>query len=32
MEAAIFDTVSADINANNHIFRVRGETLKFPGG
>ncbi|NLJ95022.1 MAG: type I DNA topoisomerase [Clostridiaceae bacterium] len=31
MEAAIFDTVSADINANSHIFRVRGETLKFPG-
>lgn len=31
MSAAIFDTVSADVTAKTHVFRVRGETLKFPG-
>ena len=31
MSAAIFDTISADVKAKTHIFRVRGETLKFPG-
>lgn len=31
MNAAIFDTVSSDIKAKSHIFRVRGETMKFPG-
>ncbi len=31
MVPAIFDTVSAEINAKQHIFRARGETLKFPG-
>ena len=31
MNAAIFDTISADVKAKTHIFRVRGETLKFPG-
>lgn len=31
MAAAVFDTVSADITAKTHVFRVKGETLKFPG-
>ncbi len=31
MSAAVFDTVSVDIAARNHIFRVKGETLKFAG-
>ena len=31
MNAAIFDTTSADVKAKTHIFRVRGETMKFPG-
>ncbi|NLZ71149.1 MAG: type I DNA topoisomerase [Clostridiaceae bacterium] len=31
MAAAVYDTVAADINANDHIFKARGENLKFPG-
>lgn len=31
MVPAIFDTVTAEINAKNHIFRAKGETLKFAG-
>ena len=31
MAAAIFDTVTADITAYSHVFRVKGETLKFAG-
>lgn len=31
MSDAVFDTVSCDIEAGSHIFRVKGETLRFPG-
>ena len=31
MAPAIFDSVSADINANNYTFRANGQTLKFDG-
>ena len=31
MAAAVLDTVSADIKAGTHIFRVKGETIRFPG-
>lgn len=31
MSDAVFDTVSCDIAAEKHIFRVKGETLRFPG-
>ena len=31
MTAAIFDTVTANIESNRQIFRVRGETMKFAG-
>jgi DNA topoisomerase-1 len=31
MTPALFDSVSADINAKNYIFRANGQTLKFDG-
>ena len=31
MSAAIYDTVSADIDVNNFIFKANGQTLKFKG-
>lgn len=31
MTPAIFDSVSADIKANNYMFRANGQTLKFDG-
>ncbi|HEV2403914.1 MAG TPA: type I DNA topoisomerase, partial [Ktedonobacterales bacterium] len=31
MTAAVFDTVRADIGANEFVFRATGSTLKFPG-
>ncbi len=31
MAAAAIDTVTADIAAGTHIFRVQGETVRFPG-
>ena len=31
MEAAVYDKVSADILAGDHLFRAQGETLLFPG-
>ena len=31
MAPAVFDSVSADINAQNYTFRANGQTLKFDG-
>lgn len=31
MNPAVFDTVTADIKADNFLFRANGSTLKFPG-
>ena len=31
MSPAVYDTVTCDINANKHTFRVSGSRLKFPG-
>jgi len=31
MSSAVFDSVSADINAKNYTFRANGQTLKFDG-
>jgi DNA topoisomerase-1 len=31
MSEGIFDTISADILAGTHLFRVQGEQMKFPG-
>jgi len=31
MQAAVFDTVTADIEANGYIFKAYGSILKFPG-
>ena len=31
MSAAVYDTISANINANNYNFRASGQTLKFKG-
>ncbi|MEA4888243.1 MAG: type I DNA topoisomerase [Clostridiaceae bacterium] len=31
MAAATIDTVTADITAGSHVFRVQGETIRFPG-
>lgn len=31
MSAAIFDTISVNINANNYIFKANGQTIKFKG-
>jgi DNA topoisomerase-1 len=31
MQSAIFDSVSADIKANNYTFRANGQTVKFDG-
>ncbi len=31
MQAAVFDTVTADIEANGYIFKANGSIMKFPG-